>query len=460
MTNFVIRNQTLDYLVLEGSEHVLNLPPLQRTRIGGDPKVVLGRSALMAQRDNALVWEQEPIRSTQLLMITWCTAIGTATAVAGVVGYVTTRRAVWLVTGLGTAVALLAITLAVTIRAQHRTRQSEGAEPKNPLEPGRIRNDFWQLCRDFLVGSTQGLILVLVVIFGIAAPAAAIYYGSELPGILRLEPWRVTFTSGAESYSIVVGRVLVLLTIVLMSLVPALMYFQFDREKLNTLIDRWLHSIFRLDPSLDTVADVDAKYGRRVEEYYGASLGTGVDPPRKRVRSRSPLVVATLLIATGWIVVLLQPTPITSDPDQASFRVEQMFHPAPTPMTFAFLGAYFLAVQVTLRGYVRGDLRPKTYNVIIVRIIVAVILAWVLEGLFGGGVAVLATSFLAGFLPNTVLRRIREVGVFLNVKSGDLLRNVRQKHRMTNRRLPSRVPRSRYSTVLTYMSARAWRKKV
>jgi hypothetical protein len=126
MTNFVIRNQTLDYLVLEGSEHVLNLPPLQRTRIGGDPKVVLGRSALMAQRDNALVWEQEPIRSTQLLVITWCTAIGTATAVAGVVGYVTTRRAVWLVTGLGTAVALLAITLAVTIRAQHRTRESEG----------------------------------------------------------------------------------------------------------------------------------------------------------------------------------------------------------------------------------------------------------------------------------------------------------------------------------------------
>ena len=119
-----------------------------------------------------------------------------------------------------------------------------------------------------------------------------------------------------------VGRVLVLLTIVLMSLVPALMYFQFDREKLNTLIDRWLHSIFRLDPSLDTVADVDAKYGRRVEEYYGASLGTGVDPPRKRVRSRSPLVVATLLIATGWIVVLLQPhrsRPIlTPDPDPDS----------------------------------------------------------------------------------------------------------------------------------------------
>ena len=54
------------------------------------------------------------------------------------------------------------------------------------------------------------------------------------------------------------------------------MYFQFDREKLPTQVDRWLHAIFRLDPSLDTVADVDAKYGRRVEEFYGASLGTGV----------------------------------------------------------------------------------------------------------------------------------------------------------------------------------------
>ena len=80
-----------------------------------------------------------------------------------------------------------------------------------------------------------------------------------------------------------------------------------------------------------------------------------------------------------------------------------------TPLTAAFLGAYFLAVQVALRGYVRGDLRPKTYNVITVRIILAVISAWILQGLFGDGQIVLAMCSLSGFVPNTVIRRVREV---------------------------------------------------
>jgi hypothetical protein len=79
-------------------------------------------------------------------------------------------------------------------------------------------------------------------------------------------------------------------------------------------------------------------------------------------------------------------------------------------MTMGFLGAYFLAVQVTLRGYVRGDLKPKTYNVITVRILMAVILAWAAQALWGTNQAVLALSFIAGILPNTVLRRIRDFG--------------------------------------------------
>ena len=57
-------------------------------------------------------------------------------------------------------------------------------------------------------------------------------------------------------------------------------------------MDRWLHAIFRLDPSLETVADVDAKYGRRVEEYYGATLSLGTLAPRKRLRDRSPVPIA------------------------------------------------------------------------------------------------------------------------------------------------------------------------
>jgi hypothetical protein len=85
-------------------------------------------------------------------------------------------------------------------------------------------------------------------------------------------------------------------------------------------------------------------------------------------------------------------------------------------MTAAFLGGYFFAVQVVLLGYVRGDLRPKTYTVVTVRIVVAVILAWTLEGLFGSSDWVLAAAFLGGIIPDTVLRQIRDVAAQAPVK--------------------------------------------
>jgi hypothetical protein len=42
----------------------------------------------------------------------------------------------------------------------------------------------------------------------------------------------------------------------------------------------------------------------------------------------------------------------------------------------------------------------------------AVILAWVLQVLLGNNATTLALSFIAGLLPNTVLRRIRDISVF------------------------------------------------
>jgi hypothetical protein len=421
MTNFVIRNQTPDYLELHGASTVLKLPPLQRTRIGTDPQRALGPAAAAARRDNAVEWEPEPIRSSRLLVITWCAALAVVALIVGILGYRASGEILPFAFGAGVAILLLGA--AVSVDTLGRRRGSGEGRPsrdsREPLEPARIRGDFWELGRDYLIASSQGLVLVVLLAVGICAPAAAIYYGTELSSVIRFDSWHdPVLLQGAASQHVVVGRALQLLMVILVSLVPALMYVQFDREKLTTLVDRWLHAIFRLDPTLDTVADVDAKYGRRVEEFYGATLGTGVNPPRKRARSRSPVLVATLLIATGWILVLLNDA-ASRGPNQPLPSVQQLFRPAATPLAFAFLGAYFLAVQVTLRGYVRGDLRPKTYNVITVRIILAVILAWVMQGIFGTNEAVLAASFLAGFLPNTMLRRIREAAGIVNEKGSD-----------------------------------------
>jgi hypothetical protein len=408
MTNYVIRNQTMDKLVLEGEGNVLKLAPLQRARTGANPARALGRAARAAEQDNAVVWEPEPIRSSRLYFITWCAAGGILSLlVGGLLSFLDGNVAFVLVGG---AVAVVLGILAYVVNRQARgleVASEDHAAGGDTLRPGPDRGAHWDLARDFFIGSAHGAVLVIVLVLGIGAPAAAIYFGTELFDVLKFQSWHhVTVAQG--SYGVVVGRALLVLTVVLVSLFPALMYFQFDREKLPTQIDRWLHAIFRLDPSLETVADVDAKYGRRVEEFYGASLGGGVDLSRKRARSRSPIVVATLMIGTGWILLLLghadRTLDLTSPPG-----VQRLFQPPMTPLTAAFLGAYFLAVQVALRGYVRGDLRPKTYNVITVRIILAVIAAWILQGLFGDGRIVLAMCFLSGFVPNTVIRRVREL---------------------------------------------------
>ena len=453
MGNYLIRNQTPHELVIEGAADMsLKLAPLQRRRVGASPERLFGTAACAARRDNAVDWELEPVRSTRLLAAAWLAGAGIASCVAGAIAYSlgSGMLALWLGVGAAAACAIggayiigrgrtrpdrTGRDLAGPGRSEPgwaergrmsrwlvpgwmrrwrtrrgrkgRDRAASGHRDSPRLDPTPLRGEQWGIVRDFVIATFQGLIIVVVLFVAVAAPASAIYYGTELSNVIVFTHWsHLSLVAGHDHLYIVVARLLQLIMLIIVSIVPALMYFQFDREKLSTLVDRWLHAIFRLDPSLGTVADVDAKYGRRVEEFYGASLATGVGEPRKRLHDRSPVIVATLLIAIGWIVVLLN----DAHRDGALPSFQDLFRPSPTPMTMGFLGAYFLAIQVTLRGYVRGDLKPKTYNVITVRILMAVILAWAAQALWGTNQVVLALSFIAGILPNTVLRRIRDVG--------------------------------------------------
>ena len=59
------------------------------------------------------------------------------------------------------------------------------------------------------------------------------------------------------------------------SLLPALLYFLFDRQQLRTLREQFERHMFRLDPAVDTLSDVRAKYGTLLGETYGAATGRG-----------------------------------------------------------------------------------------------------------------------------------------------------------------------------------------
>jgi hypothetical protein len=97
-------------------------------------------------------------------------------------------------------------------------------------------------------------------------------------------------------------------------------------------------------------------------------------------------------------------------------QIVLLFEPQRSPVVFAFLGAYVFTLNAVLRSYVRSDLRPKSYTHITIRIIVAVVFAWVLEALFfstpqatTGEDALLVLAFAVGLLPDTLLVRLQEI---------------------------------------------------
>jgi MFS family permease len=301
--------------------------------------------------------------------------------------YPMTPRGAWLSLGAGLAVVLL-VTLFLLITRPGRLHDAR-----------RVRGWTW-----------QSFTFLVAVAVAVVAPALALWFGTVLHTQVRLSttwPWVSTDTPIE-----LIGRLLQLTLIAVASLLPALMFFQFDAERLSTLRDRWMHNIFRLDATLATVSDVESKYGRQLEEAYGKrSDGRG----RLTRGRRSPLIVATIVITFGWLLILLNADKQLVDPTTplTTLPFTSLLTPDAQTMTYAFLGAYFFGLNLVHHAYVRGDLRPKTYNLITTRVLLVVILAWLLDRAFEGtGMSnwfAFGVAFAAGLVPRTVLHLLGDL---------------------------------------------------
>ena len=143
--------------------------------------------------------------------------------------------------------------------------------------------------------------MVLVVAVGVLLPAGALYLATDLHDVVSV--WPNGFAVDTSRPLVLIGRLMQLTFIAVATLLPALMYFQFDAERLGTLRDRWMQNVFRLDPTVTTSCDVTAKYGRQLEEAYGSP-----DDGRGRLTRgrRSPIICTTLILAFGWLLILLK----------------------------------------------------------------------------------------------------------------------------------------------------------
>ena len=127
---------------------------------------------------------------------------------------------------------------------------------------------------------------------GAVLPAIAIFAATDAKDFLTMTGG-LDVVDGRESR--LVGRVIQVLYTAVLSLFPAILYFQFDRNRVGTIRSAWVRAIFRMDRRMETLADVNARYGDQLSEASSKST----DSVRFLGGRNSPIVVATLLISTG-----------------------------------------------------------------------------------------------------------------------------------------------------------------
>ncbi len=243
---------------------------------------------------------------------------------------------------------------------------------------GQSFNDLWASTKNkfsiLIRWIFQTLSLQLVLIIGIGLPLAVIFFYGQ--GQVYLYGPHIEKQLLSDYF--LLGRLFQLVFIAMASLLPALLYYLFDRQRIGTLRKQFYHDIILLDPAVVTLGAAEAMYGRRVDEVYGPEQRS--HGKRYLSTTRWPIIVATLVITLGWIYALMPLQPIHKD-----FKLDELYAlliPNTSPVIFGFLGMYFFALNMVFRRYVRSDLKPKAYSHITIRFFSVIILVWTLNVIF------------------------------------------------------------------------------
>ncbi|HZM38695.1 MAG TPA: hypothetical protein VFB94_06255 [Acidimicrobiales bacterium] len=431
---YLVHNRTPNRIWIEDPEFGdMCLPPLARRQFDGERlEPFAGHLIALRQRHQVRVREITATRGSLfgrfaiwLVMLALLGVFAFDLLVCG-----TLRRTEAIVTASLVGIVVL---VALVLAAQ-RERKRIAAARVADSEEGDVElgiGDAWYDGNDTGRHLKYLTILALVIVVGAVLPAVAVFVATDGKAFLTMGGG-LSLNGGLESRF--VSRAIQVIYTAVLSLFPALMYFQFDRQRVSTIRGGWVRAIFRMDPQMETLADVDARYGDRL----GEASGFSTDSSRLLGGRYSPIVVATILISLGWVLLVL-PTksydfeanrtrdaaavaaPAQDAEDPVELSLFELIDATPSAATMAFLGAYFFAVYLVLRGYSRGDLRPKIYNQITARLVTVVVMAYLINVLLKPAGAVengwWAVAFLAGVVPITVLQRL---GLLVSATLGNL----------------------------------------
>jgi hypothetical protein len=206
-----------------------------------------------------------------------------------------------------------------------------------------------------------------------------------------------------------------------LSFLPGWLYVRFLGQRAGALWDEYVLNLHRLRwdkprhlPKPPVNSDFYAEwlgdggpllayrpniYQQKFDAYYGKSVsrsGHGEGPPI-RVEALFPVFLTTAALAVCWTAVLWSPR-FASAP--ASFW---------DVLKFGFLGAYSFILQMLVRRFFQGDLRPAAYANALLRLIVVLILVAALYQILphDNPQAAAAVAFVIGFFPLAGMQAIQ-----------------------------------------------------
>jgi hypothetical protein len=206
-----------------------------------------------------------------------------------------------------------------------------------------------------------------------------------------------------------------------LSFLPGWLYIRFLGQRAGALWDEYVLNLHRLRwdkpshlPKPPVNSDFYAEwlgdggpllayrpniYQQKFDAYYGRSVsrsGHGEGPPI-RVEALFPVFLTTAALAVCWTAVLWSPS-FTSAP--AGFW---------DVLKFGFLGAYSFILQMLVRRFFQGDLRPAAYANALLRLIVVLILVPALYQIMphDNPQAAAAVAFVIGFFPLAGMQAIQ-----------------------------------------------------
>jgi len=236
-------------------------------------------------------------------------------------------------------------------------------------------------------------------------------------------------------------RLMQLVFIIILALVPGMLYFQYERRQIGTIRTQFIRNIMYLNPLIHTVDDAEIRYGSLVDEI---SVSTGENAKQFSILSSGrPILINTILVTLCWIFTIW---PIGEVSDISKFELFNLLVPRENVISFAFLGAYFFGINLLFKRYARGDLSPKAYSHISIRILSSIIVVWIINIIFGDGLSAMglsdsdntvlgkgtlyAMAFGIGLIPETGLMLLRQL--LESEKLKKYIPNFKAKHPITD----------------------------